>query len=212
MTERDRDRPGEPIKGLPRRVRLPRAARSTDGAHWPTWRRLCGTDTADRRRDRWRTSVSATTKLMLGDAEVARIGLGANRLTNTPQHIALVKEAVVAGVNLIDTAHTYMRGESEETIGAALSPIPEVASWRRKEATLPGTAERRCFGRRSRRASEGWGPTAPTCTTCTVSTRRPRSRKVSARSRSTGTSGRSGTSAYLRAGSTRSSGGARWYP
>src|SRR6266540_2164628 len=125
MTERDRDRPGEPIKGLPRRVRLPRAARSTDGAHWPTWRRLCGTDTADRRRDRWRTSVSATTKLMLGDAEVARIGLGANRLTNTPQHIALVKEAVVAGVNLIDTAHTYTGGESEETIGAALSPIPD---------------------------------------------------------------------------------------
>jgi len=69
--------------------------------------------------------VSATSKLRLGDTEVARIGLGTNRLTKTPEHIAFVKEAVAAGVNLIDTAHTYAGGESEETIGAALSPLPE---------------------------------------------------------------------------------------
>ena len=30
----------------------------------------------------------------LGDAEVARIGLGTNRLTNTGEHVAFVKEAV----------------------------------------------------------------------------------------------------------------------
>ena len=69
--------------------------------------------------------MSATPRLRLGDTEVARIGLGTNRLTNTPEHIAFVKEAVAAGVNLIDTAHTYTGGASEETIGAALSPIPE---------------------------------------------------------------------------------------
>jgi pyridoxine 4-dehydrogenase len=63
--------------------------------------------------------------MRLGDFEVARIGLGTNRLTNTPEHIAFVKEAVAAGVDLIDTAHTYAGGESEETIGAALSPIPD---------------------------------------------------------------------------------------
>jgi pyridoxine 4-dehydrogenase len=63
-------------------------------------------------------------KLRLGETEVARIGLGTNRLTHTPEHVAFVKEAVAAGVNLIDTAHTYTRGESEETIGAALSPVP----------------------------------------------------------------------------------------
>jgi pyridoxine 4-dehydrogenase len=69
--------------------------------------------------------MDATPRLRLGDTEVARIGLGTNRLTSATEHIAFVKEAVAAGVNLIDTAHTYSGGASEETIGAALSPIPE---------------------------------------------------------------------------------------
>jgi pyridoxine 4-dehydrogenase len=69
--------------------------------------------------------MSATPRLRLGDVEVARIGLGTNRLTKSPEHIAFVKEAVAAGVGLIDTAHTYTGGASEEAIGAALSPIPE---------------------------------------------------------------------------------------
>ena len=62
--------------------------------------------------------------MRLGDTEVARIGLGTNRLRNTPENVAFVKEAVAAGVNLIDTAHTYTGGESEETIGA-VSTIPD---------------------------------------------------------------------------------------
>jgi pyridoxine 4-dehydrogenase len=69
-------------------------------------------------------SSDATPRLRLGDTDVARIGLGTNRLTNTPAHVAFVKEAVAAGVGLIDTAHVYTRGESEQTIGTALSPIP----------------------------------------------------------------------------------------
>jgi pyridoxine 4-dehydrogenase len=69
--------------------------------------------------------VNATPKLRLGDTDVARIGLGTNRLTHTPEHVAFLKEAVAAGLNLIDTAHTYTGGGSEETIGAALSPIPD---------------------------------------------------------------------------------------
>jgi pyridoxine 4-dehydrogenase len=60
--------------------------------------------------------------LMLGDAEVTRIGLGTNRLTNTREHVAFVREAVAAGVMHVDTAHLYTRGESEDTIGTALSP------------------------------------------------------------------------------------------
>ena len=63
--------------------------------------------------------------LKLGDTEVARIGLGTNRLTKTPEHEAFVKEAVAAGIDFIDTAHLYTGGESEETIGAALAPFPE---------------------------------------------------------------------------------------
>jgi pyridoxine 4-dehydrogenase len=66
-----------------------------------------------------------TTTLRLGDTEVARIGLGTNRLTKTPENVAFLKEAVAAGVNFIDTAHTYAGGQSEDTIGAALSPIPD---------------------------------------------------------------------------------------
>jgi pyridoxine 4-dehydrogenase len=64
-------------------------------------------------------------KLRLGDAEVPRIGLGTNRLTKMSEHVALVKDAVAAGLGHIDTAHAYARGESEETIGAALSPAAD---------------------------------------------------------------------------------------
>jgi pyridoxine 4-dehydrogenase len=66
-----------------------------------------------------------STKLRVGDTEVARIGLGTNRLANTPANVAFVKDAVAAGVGMIDTAHSYTGGESEETIGAALSPGPD---------------------------------------------------------------------------------------
>jgi len=54
-----------------------------------------------------------------------RIGLGTNRLTNTPESVAFIREAVEAGINMIDTAYVYTRGESEAAIGSALSPIPE---------------------------------------------------------------------------------------
>jgi pyridoxine 4-dehydrogenase len=83
-------------------------------------------------------AMSATSRLRLGDTEVARIGLGTNRLTRTPEHIAFVKEAVAAGVDLIDTAHTYARGESEATIGAALSPLPEGCVVATKGGYAPG--------------------------------------------------------------------------
>jgi pyridoxine 4-dehydrogenase len=63
----------------------------------------------------------SSTKLRLGEAEIIRMGLGTNRLTNTPRNIAFVKDAVAAGVGMIDTAHTYTGGQSEETIGAALA-------------------------------------------------------------------------------------------
>jgi aryl-alcohol dehydrogenase-like predicted oxidoreductase len=59
------------------------------------------------------------TKLTLGDTEVPRIGLGTNRLTDTPEHVELVRRAVEAGIGYVDTAHTYTGGDSEATIGAA---------------------------------------------------------------------------------------------
>jgi len=61
----------------------------------------------------------------VSDIDVARIGLGTNRLAKTRENIAFIKSAVAAGVQMIDTAHSYTGGQSEETIGEALSPFPE---------------------------------------------------------------------------------------
>jgi pyridoxine 4-dehydrogenase len=63
--------------------------------------------------------------MKLGDIDVARIGLGTNRLTRTGDNVAFINAAVAAGAQMIDTAHSYTGGQSEEAIGAALSPIPE---------------------------------------------------------------------------------------
>jgi aryl-alcohol dehydrogenase-like predicted oxidoreductase len=63
--------------------------------------------------------------LTLGGIEVARIGLGTNRLTHTTENVEFIRQAVAAGVGLVDTAHLYTGGQSEETIGAALSPPPD---------------------------------------------------------------------------------------
>jgi aryl-alcohol dehydrogenase-like predicted oxidoreductase len=69
--------------------------------------------------------VTATSTLRLGASTLTRIGLGTNRLTDSTENVEFVTQAAAAGVHMIDTAHTYTRGESEETIGRALSPIPE---------------------------------------------------------------------------------------
>ena len=63
--------------------------------------------------------------MKVGDRDVARIGLGTNRLANTPEHVELIRAAAAAGVQMIDTAHSYQGGQSEETIGAAFSPPPD---------------------------------------------------------------------------------------
>src|SRR5919198_130544 len=76
--------------------------------------------------------------MLLGDTEVARIGLGTNRLTNTRENVEFLKEAVAAGVSLVDTAHSYTGGESEATIGAALSPVPEGCVVATKGGFRPG--------------------------------------------------------------------------
>jgi pyridoxine 4-dehydrogenase len=62
--------------------------------------------------------------MRIGTTEVGRIGLGTNRLRHTRANVAFIRAAVEAGVQLIDTAHLYTSGESETTIGAALSPMP----------------------------------------------------------------------------------------
>src|SRR5438067_331158 len=60
-----------------------------------------------------------STSTRLGAAEVRRIGLGTNRLSYTDDHVAFIRDAIVAGIGHIDTAHLYAGGDSETTIGAA---------------------------------------------------------------------------------------------
>jgi pyridoxine 4-dehydrogenase len=73
--------------------------------------------------------VTDMATVTLGETPLARIGLGTNRLTNTPENVAFVREAVAAGIGLIDTAHGYTGGQSEQTIGAAVSsPDPCVVA------------------------------------------------------------------------------------
>jgi pyridoxine 4-dehydrogenase len=63
--------------------------------------------------------------LRIGDREVARIGLGTNRLSRSSRNISFIQEAVAAGLGLIDTAHLYTGGESEATLGEALASVTE---------------------------------------------------------------------------------------
>src|SRR5256885_468240 len=62
----------------------------------------------------------------LAGVEVPRIGLGTNRLANTPENVALLRAAAGAGLRHVDTAYSYAGGASEETIGAALSTGAEL--------------------------------------------------------------------------------------
>lgn len=69
--------------------------------------------------------MQRTRTLTLGEREITRVGLGTNRLRDTERNRAFLREALEAGLGLIDTAHVYTQGESEATIGSILSPFPE---------------------------------------------------------------------------------------
>ena len=82
--------------------------------------------------------ATTTTTLSVGGTDVARIGLGTNRLRNTPDTIALIRDAVELGVGMIDTAHLYTDGDSERTLGTALAPFPEGCIVATKGGYSPG--------------------------------------------------------------------------
>jgi pyridoxine 4-dehydrogenase len=69
------------------------------------------------------SAVSRT--LAIAGREVPRIGLGTNRLTPSPENLAFLREAVEAGLGMIDSAHLYSGGDSERAIGEALAPFPD---------------------------------------------------------------------------------------
>jgi aryl-alcohol dehydrogenase-like predicted oxidoreductase len=76
--------------------------------------------------------------LNVAGVDVPRIGLGTNRLTDSSKNAEFVRRAVAAGVGMIDTAHLYTGGESEATIGAALSSSPDGVVVATKGGFRPG--------------------------------------------------------------------------
>jgi len=84
-------------------------------------------------------SAAAAGTITLGDLKVNRLGLGTNRITDTPVAHELLQRSVQLGVNFIDTAYRYTAGNSEVTIGKTLAPYGGVVvatkgGW---EETLP---------------------------------------------------------------------------
>lgn len=71
-------------------------------------------------------STTVSTTVNLAGREVRRIGLGTNRLTQSPENVRFIRAAVEAGLQHIDTAHLYTGGQSESTIGEALAGRSEV--------------------------------------------------------------------------------------
>jgi aryl-alcohol dehydrogenase-like predicted oxidoreductase len=80
-----------------------------------------------------------STTLRIGDTDVARIGLGTNRLTNTPENVAFIREAVDLGVGMIDTAYTYTAARASRRSPRRSSPIPESCIVATKGGYAPGT-------------------------------------------------------------------------
>jgi pyridoxine 4-dehydrogenase len=83
--------------------------------------------------------VSPTRTATLGERRFKRIGLGTNRLTDTPENRDFLKRAVEAGLDFIDTAHLYAGGESERCVGAALAPLGDDLVLATKGGYEPGS-------------------------------------------------------------------------
>jgi aryl-alcohol dehydrogenase-like predicted oxidoreductase len=75
----------------------------------------------------------------LGDRELTRIGLGTNRLTDTPENVDFLGQAVRTALDFIDTAYLYTGGASERAIGTALAPFPDDLTVATKVGYRPGT-------------------------------------------------------------------------
>jgi aryl-alcohol dehydrogenase-like predicted oxidoreductase len=102
-----------------------------------------------------------------GDLEINRLGFGAMRITgegiwgepaNPAAARALLRRAVDAGVNLIDTADSYGPDVSENLIAEALHPYPEglvIATKGGFERPGPGRWQPACRPERLKRCCEG---------------------------------------------------------
>jgi aryl-alcohol dehydrogenase-like predicted oxidoreductase len=69
-------------------------------------------------------ATNSSEQITLGDLTVHRLGLGTNRITDTEAAHTVLQRAVELGINFIDTADLYQKGQSEETIAKTLAPYP----------------------------------------------------------------------------------------
>ena len=113
----------------------------------------------------------------LGDTgvQVSPLCLGAMMFGawGNPDHedsIRIIHRALDAGINFVDTADVYSRGESEEIVGKALKGRRDESCWRRRRtgrwATTSTSVATRVAGscRSATRACAGSAPTGSTCT------------------------------------------------
>lgn len=80
--------------------------------------------------------------IQLGNQPIPRMGMGTNRLTSTPENVAFVRAAVEAGIGMVDTAHLYTGGSSEDTVGRALATLNGAAVVATKGGYRPGEGRR----------------------------------------------------------------------
>ncbi len=69
-------------------------------------------------------ATNSADQIKLGDLTIRRLGLGTNRITDTEAARAVLHRAVELGIDFIDTADLYQKGQSEETIAKTLAPYP----------------------------------------------------------------------------------------
>ena len=81
--------------------------------------------------------------LAIGDTELTRIGLGTNRLANTPENQEFVRAAIEAGVDFVDTAHLYTGGGARKR-SAPLSEGHTKGLWSRRRAAFATDVPMRC--------------------------------------------------------------------
>jgi pyridoxine 4-dehydrogenase len=84
--------------------------------------------------------VPVRRSLTLAGRDLTRIGLGTNRLRNTPKQREFLRAAAEAGVGMVDTAHVYTSGESERTVGDALGSLPDGPLVATKGGYEPGSS------------------------------------------------------------------------
>ena len=126
--------------------------------------------------------ILGATGISVSELGLGTMMLGARGNADHNEWIRMIHTALDAGVNLVDTADVYSRGEAEEIVGRALKGGGTTWCWRpssgcRWAPTPTSKAPHRAgSGERWRTACAGSAPTTWTSTSSTGPTRTPPSR------------------------------------